>query len=76
LISIESAMAIAKCPVGAAPLAARRDGLACALSDDADDWGGLNLPIDLHDEATGERFAICWRRHENREGLAFLSLGI
>src|SRR5262249_1720443 len=27
--------------------------------------GGFNLLIDLRDEATGERFAICCRRHEN-----------
>ena len=36
---------------------------------------GVNLSIDLRDEATGERLAICCRR-ENREGLAFLSLSI
>ena len=37
---------------------------------------GVNLSIDLRDEARGEQFAICCRRHGNREGLAFLSLSI
>src|SRR5215471_6067453 len=38
--------------------------------------GGFNLLIDLRDEATGERFATCCRRHGNRESLVFLSLSI
>jgi len=38
--------------------------------------GGVNLSIDLHDEATGERLAICCQLHGNSEGLAFLSLSI
>jgi hypothetical protein len=32
---------------------------------------GVNLPIDFRDEASRERFAICCRRHENREGPIF-----
>src|SRR5215469_5769737 len=36
----------------------------------------VNLSIDLRDEARGERFAICCRRHGNREGPVFLSLSI
>src|SRR5260370_34339905 len=41
------------------------------------EWArGLNLSIDLRDEASHERFAICCRRHGNREGLVFLSLSI
>jgi hypothetical protein len=38
--------------------------------------GDVNLSIDLRDEARGERFAICCRRHGNREGLAVLSLSV
>ena len=39
------------------------------------EWArGLNLSIDLRDAASHERFAICCRRHGNREGLVFLSL--
>ena len=38
--------------------------------------GGFNLLIDLRDEASRERFAICCRRRGIREGPAFLSLSI